>query len=106
MTTLALSLLLTVLLLALPGMTWSAHKTRRQDPHDMLRGKILFRLIAGCTIVAWAGQALHYFLLAGAEGPMEVRTAVQVSAPLGWLVWLAALIGTVSFIIFRVKMRR
>jgi hypothetical protein len=106
MITIALSLILTVLLLALPGMTWAAHKTRRQDPHDMQRGKLLFRLIVGCTVVAWGGQALHYLLLSGAENSVELRTAVQVSAPLGWLVWLAALTGTAAFIIFLVKTRR
>ncbi len=102
---LALSLLITGLLLALPVMTWSAYKAGRGQAGR--RGdKALPRLLAGCTIAAWAAQATRYALLASAQGAVEIRKAAQLSIPLGWLVWLAAVIGLTAFIIIRLKKRR
>jgi hypothetical protein len=101
----ALSLLLTALLLALPVMTWTVFKTRRGQ-RDYLRGKTSLRLLAACTIAAWGAQALRYALLATAHGAIEVWQAAQLSAPLGWLVWLAGLTGVAAFSVFCVKKRR
>jgi hypothetical protein len=105
MLALILSLVLTVLLLALPGMTWSAYKTRR-GREDHQNGKVFFRLLVGSTIAAWGAHIIHYMVLAGAEGLIEVRHAIQLSTPVGWLVWLAALTGLVAYIILMLKLRR
>lgn len=104
MLSLALSLILTGLLLALPGMSWSAYKSRRGQA-DSGKGKLLFRLLVGCTVVAWGVQTLSYIILAGAQGPIEVRQAVQLTAPLGGLIWLASLTGLVCFIALTLKKR-
>lgn len=104
MLSLTLSLILTGLLLALPGMTWSAYKSRRGQT-DTHKGKLLFRLLVGCTAVAWGVQALCYMILAEAQGPIEVRHAIQITAPLGGLTWLAALTGLACFIVIILKKR-
>lgn len=104
MLSLTLSLILTGLLLALPGMTWSAYKSRRGQA-DSGKGKLLFRLLVGCTAVAWGVQALCYIILAEAQGPIEVRHAVQFTAPLGGLTWLAALTGLACFVTLTLKKR-
>lgn len=95
------SLVLTGLLLVLPVMTWRVYKTRRNQ-----QAKAWPRLLAGCTIAAWAAQALRYAMLAAAQNPLEARQATQLSAPLGWLVWLAALLGMAAYIIMLYKRRR
>lgn len=104
MLSLALSLILTGLLLALPGMSWSAYKSRRGQA-DSGKGKLPFRLLIGCTAVAWGVQTLSYIILAGAQGPIEVRQAIQLTTPLGGLIWLAALTGLACFIVITLKKR-
>jgi hypothetical protein len=94
-------LILTGLLLALPVMTWYAYKTRRNQP-----AKAWPRVLAGCSIAAWFGQALRYAILATAGNPLEARQATQLSAPLGWLVWLATLLGLAAYIIMQCQRRR
>lgn len=105
MLALTLSLILTGLLLALPAMTWWAYNTRRKQA-DRQRGKVLFRLLAGCAMAAWSAQIIRYIMLASAQGPVEVRQAAQLTAPLGWLVWLAALMGLAMFAIILIRLRR
>jgi hypothetical protein len=98
-------LILTGLLLALPVMTWRAYKTKGNQPSHQA-GKTLPRLLAGCSIAAWAAQVLRYALLAAAHNPIEARQAIQLSAPLGWLVWLAALAGLTAYAVILFKRRR
>ena len=77
-------------------------KSSLDRPHH---GKLLFRLLVGCTVVAWGVQTLSYIILAGAQGPIEVRHAIQLTTPLGGLIWLASLTGLVCFIVIMLKKR-
>ena len=105
MLALSLSLILTALLLALPVMTWWAYKAGRKKSGPR-NGVILRRLLAGCAAAAWAAHIIRYAALASTQGLLESRQAIQLSAPLGWLVWIVSLAGVIVFVVIIKKTRR
>lgn len=99
MLALFLSLALTALLLALPVMVW---RVRSRAGANAKLGR-LQRMLLGCAIAAWGLLGVRYLLLAQAGNPLEARQASQLTSPLGWLTWLAALAGLGLFLVLSMK---